>query len=157
MTDKIRTASDIGDQVGRLFRLTKAWRSLHHDPRRHPQGAAYMLLLPLHHHGAMRSQQLADVAHTDPSTISRHVSLLLTEGLIERQADQTDGRASLLVLTDKGRDRVADMRRGRDEMVAGLLGEWSDADAQRLAKLLARFNDAFETALDDERADLETA
>ena len=147
----------IADQVGRLFRLTKAWRSLHADPRRHPQGAAHMLLLPLHHHGAMRSQALADLTHTDPSTISRHVSLLLNEGLIARQADQTDGRASLLVLTDKGCQRVDEMRQGRDDMVAGLLDGWTDTDIERLAKLLARFNDSFETALDDERHDLETA
>ena len=158
--NRIATGTDaatIADQVGRLFRLTKAWRSLHADPRRHPQGAAHMLLLPLHLHGAMRSQALADLTHTDPSTISRHVSLLLSEGLIARQADQTDGRASLLVLTDKGRDRVAEMRQGRDDMVAGLLNGWSSADIERLAELLARFNNSFETALDDERADLETA
>jgi DNA-binding MarR family transcriptional regulator len=108
-------------------------------------------------HGAMRSQALADAMHTDPSTISRHVSLLMSEGLIARQADQTDGRASLLVLTDKGKDRVAEMRRGRDAMVAGLLSDWSDTDIQRLLQLLSRFNDSFESALDDERADLETA
>src|SRR5436305_11263595 len=100
-------AAAIGDQVGRLFRLTKAWRSLHADPRRHPQGAAHMLLLPLHVHGAMRSQALADATHTDPSTISRHVSLLLHEGLIARPADQSDGRARLLALTDQGRQRGA--------------------------------------------------
>jgi DNA-binding MarR family transcriptional regulator len=147
----------IADQVGRLFRLTKAWRGLHADPQRHPQGAAYMLLIPLHLRGAMRSQALADLTHTDPSTISRHVSLLLTEGLIARQADQTDGRASLLVLTDKGHARVGEMRQGRDEMVAGLLSEWSQTDVERLAKLLGRFNDSFETVLVDERADLETA
>jgi DNA-binding MarR family transcriptional regulator len=150
-------ASTIADQVGRLFRLTKAWRSLHADPRRHPQGAAHMLLLPLHHHGAMRSQALADLTHTDPSTISRHVSLLLNEGLVARQADQTDGRASLLVLTDRGHERVAEMRRGRDEMVTDLLRGWAQSDVDRLAQLLGRFNDSFETALDDERADLETA
>lgn len=157
MPDTAPAVTTIADQVGRLFRLTKAWRSLHTDPQRHPQGAAYMLLIPLHHHGAMRSQALADVTHTDPSTISRHVSLLLNEGLIARQADQTDGRASLLVLTDKGRERVAEMRQGRDLMVAGLLSDWSDADVNRLAKLLDRFNDSFETALNDERHDLETA
>ena len=150
-------AGAIGDQVGRLFRLTKVWRSLHADPRRHPQGAAHMLLLPLHIHGAMRSQALADAMHTDPSTISRHVSLLMNEGLIARQADQTDGRASLLVLTDKGAERVAEMRRGRDAMVAGLISEWSQTDISRLASLLSRFNDSFESALDHERADLETA
>src|SRR3954454_7247115 len=147
----------IADQVGRLFRLTKAWRSLHADPQRHPQGAAYMLLIPLHLRGAMRSQALAELTHTDPSTISRHVALLLSEGLIARQADQTDGRASLLVLTDKGHKRVAEMRQGRDEMVAGLLADWPGDDVHRLAELLGRFNDAFETALDVERADLETA
>ena len=157
MTTPTPAVATIADQVGRLFRLTKAWRSLHADPRRHPQGAAHMLLIPMHIHGAMRSQALADLTHTDPSTISRHVSLLLSEGLIARQADQTDGRASLLVLTDKGHERVAEMRHGRDEMVAGLLSGWGDTDIERLAKLLARFNDSFETALDDERADLETA
>ena len=116
-----------------------------------------MLLLPLHLRGAMRSQALADITHTDPSTISRHVSLLMNEGLIARQADQTDGRASILVLTDKGHARVAEMRQGRDDMVAGLLATWTDTDIERLAKLLGRFNDSFETALDDERNDLETA
>ena len=49
------------------------------------------------------------------------------------------------------------MRQGRDEMVAGLLAGWSETDIERLSKLLNRFNDAFETTLDDERADLETA
>ena len=157
MTNRTPAVTTIADQVGRLFRLTKAWRSLHADPRRHPQGAAYMLLLPLHLRGAMRSQSLAELTHTDPSTISRHVSLLMNEGLIARQADQTDGRASLLVLTDKGHERVAEMRQGRDDMVAGLLADWSDNDIERMAKLLGRFNDSFETALDDERHDLETA
>jgi DNA-binding MarR family transcriptional regulator len=157
MSETAAAATTIADQVGRLFRLTKAWRSLHADPRRHPQGAAYMLLLPLHLRGAMRSQALADLTHTDPSTISRHVSLLLNEGLIARQADQTDGRASLLVLTEKGHERVDEMRQGRDDMVAGLLAGWTDNDIERLAKLLGRFNDSFETALDDERNDLETA
>jgi DNA-binding MarR family transcriptional regulator len=157
MTTPTAATTTIADQVGRLFRLTKAWRNLHADPRRHPQGAAYMLLLPLHLRGAMRSHALADLTHTDPSTISRHVSLLLNEGLIARQADQTDGRASLLVLTDKGHERVADMRRGRDHMVAGLLDSWTETDVERLAKLLGRFNDSFETALDDERQNLETA
>lgn len=157
MPETSPVATTIADQVGRLFRLTKAWRSLHADPHRHPQGAAHMLLLPLHLRGAMRSQALADITHTDPSTISRHVSLLMNEGLIARQADQTDGRASLLVLTDKGHARVAEMRQGRDDMVAGLLDSWTDTDIERLAKLLGRFNDSFETALDDERHDLETA
>ena len=152
---EIAAVTGIADQVGRLVRVAKHWRGLHTDPRRYPQGAAHMLLLPLAAHGAMRSQALAEATHTDPSTISRHVSLLLSEGLIHRQADQSDGRANLLVLTDKGHDRVAEMRRGRDDMVAGLLAEWSDADIDRLGALLGRFNDAFETALDKERADME--
>src|SRR3954470_23541892 len=147
MTEPSADASTIADQVGRLFRLTKAWRSLHADPRRHPQGAAHMLLLPLHLHGAMRSQVLAELTHTDPSTISRHVSLLLNEGLIARQADHTDGRSSLLVLTEKGHERVCEMRQARDEMVAGMLSGWSPTDTERLAKLLGRFNDSFENAL----------
>lgn len=149
------TVTGIADEVGRLVRLAKHWRGLHTDPRRHPQGAAHMLLLPLAVHGAMRSTTLAESTHTDPSTISRHVSLLMSEGLVERQADQRDGRASLLVLTEQGRERVAQMRRGRDDMVAGLVADWPAPDVQALGELLGRFNNAFETALDEERADLE--
>src|SRR3954453_5078799 len=112
MVQPTEATTTIADQVGRLFRLTKAWRSLHADPQRHPQGAAYMLLIPLHLRGAMRSQALADLTHTDPSPISRHVSLLLKEVLTAGQADQPDRRPDLLVLAVKGREPVGEMRQG---------------------------------------------
>jgi DNA-binding MarR family transcriptional regulator len=77
--------------------------------------------------------------------VSRHVALLLAEGYVERQADPHDGRASILVLTGKGHDRVAQMRAERDAAIARLLAEWSPRDRETLARLLARFNDRFET------------
>jgi DNA-binding MarR family transcriptional regulator len=140
-------ARSVADQVGRLARAAKAWRAAMTDPHRHPRGAAHMLLLPLDGQGPMRSTELSECMHIDPSTISRHVSLLLTEGLVERLPDPKDGRASLLALTAAGRQQVADMHRSRDEMVSNLLADWDQADAETLGRLLARFNDRFEAAL----------
>ena len=42
---------------------------------------------------------LAAAVHSDPSTVSRQVAALVRAGLIERQADPEDGRASVLVPT----------------------------------------------------------
>ena len=42
----------------------------------------------------------------DPSTVSRQVASLVKAGLVERQADPDDGRASILVPTELGRAKV---------------------------------------------------
>ena len=68
--------------------------------------AAYGLLFQLVNDGPQRSSALAETACVDPSTVSRQVAQLVKAGLVERQSDPEDGRASLLVATERGRARL---------------------------------------------------
>ncbi|MFT4087500.1 MAG: MarR family transcriptional regulator [Gordonia sp. (in: high G+C Gram-positive bacteria)] len=97
-------------------------------------------------HGPMRSRDLADVIVSDPSTVSRHVAQLVGDGLVRREADPGDGRASLLVLTDAGRRRVDEMFQARREMIVRLVDDWSDDEFTTFVSQLSRFVDAAESA-----------
>ncbi|AFA75346.1 putative transcriptional regulator, MarR family [Gordonia polyisoprenivorans VH2] len=107
----------------------------------------------------MRSRELAAELGADPSTVSRHVSQLVDLGLIRREADPHDGRATLLVVTDAGRDRVESMRAGRRSAVNSAMSEWSADEMATLVTLLTRFVDAAETLVPPacERRPSETA
>ena len=61
--------------------------------------SAIILLKTLVLNGPTRSSALAAAVHSDPSTVSRQVAALVRDGLLERQADQEDGRASLIAAT----------------------------------------------------------
>src|ERR671932_1660462 len=75
--------------------------------------AALVLLFPLSRLGPLRHSELAELVHADPSTVSRHVSSLIERGLVQRVADETDGRASRLVVTDAGSAALRQVRAPR--------------------------------------------
>lgn len=105
---------------------------------------SFALLATLVHAGPQRSSVLAESVHADPSTISRQVAQLVKDGLVERTADPLDGRATLLAATELGRGLFERHRQRRNEMIAGLVRDWSESDRQQLADLLHRFVDVFE-------------
>ena len=57
----------------------------------------------------------------------RQVSGLVKAGLLDRQADPHDGRASILVVTDAGRAKIADLVALRGKMFAPLIADWADS------------------------------
>ncbi|NDK88133.1 MarR family transcriptional regulator [Gordonia desulfuricans] len=108
--------------------------------------AAFKALFPLSRN-PMRSRELAAELTADPSTVSRHVAALVDLGLVRREADPADGRATLLVITDAGRARVEAMRSIRREAMDRAMGDWTDGELATLVTLLTRFVDAAETFL----------
>ncbi len=64
--------------------------------------SAQLLITRLAADGPVRLSELAEKMQADPSTISRQVATLVKDGYVERRADPVDGRASLLVVTDRG-------------------------------------------------------
>ncbi|MDQ1599249.1 MAG: hypothetical protein QOD68_723 [Actinomycetota bacterium] len=104
--------------------------------------AAYRLLFQLVQDGPQRSSALAETACVDPSTVSRQVAQLVKAGLVERQSDPGDGRAALLVSTERGRDAYAAKVEHRQRMFARVLEGWSVDDVDGLTALLTRFNDS---------------
>lgn len=131
-----------------LFRLTRLFERAHaRKTAQRTDGlerAAYLLLVKLVKDGPQRLSALADAVFSDVSTASRQVAGLVTLGLVERRADPTDGRASLLAATDIGIDKIGTRRRARNKEYAEMLGDWSEEDRNQLRELLGRFNDDFE-------------
>lgn len=108
--------------------------------------AAYGIIFRLLCDGPMRSGALAEAMFSDASTISRQVASLVKKGLIERQADPADGRASVLVVTDAGRAQAAEIRRRRNETLDRVLAGWDRDERAQFGTLLRRFVDDYETA-----------
>ena len=55
---------------------------------------------------ALRMTELAERVMVPPSTLTRRVDLLVSDGLVERQRLPGDSRAMVARLTDRGRDVV---------------------------------------------------
>ncbi|MGI5486657.1 MarR family winged helix-turn-helix transcriptional regulator [Microtetraspora malaysiensis] len=75
----------------------------------------------------------------DQPRASKLVTAAVEAGLIRREADQADGRRSLLVRTSEGveaSERIHEFRRG---VIERAVSSWSGADRADLARLLARF------------------
>ena len=131
--------SELLDEVMRFIRLLKASQVS-------PGGldkASLLLLWPLQE-GPKRVRDLADARGVDQSTVSRQVAELVDVGLVRRDPDPADRRASLLVLTDRGRDVCQEILRARRQAIADALAGWADNRIGEFATLFADFNTAVE-------------
>ena len=108
----------------------------------HPEvdAAAYGLLLRLWDHGPQRPTDLADHVGVGKATITRQLKPLEALGLIERLPEPGDGRAHLWTLTDKGHNRMAQVRQARRDRMHDVLASWPEGDIRTLTALLGRLN-----------------
>jgi DNA-binding MarR family transcriptional regulator len=111
--------------------------------------SAQMVLKCVANLGPVRAGAIAEHLQSDPSTVSRQVASLVKDGLLERKADPLDGRASLLVLTDKAGEVLADHDETRLDYFARMLDGWSAGELDDFARQLARFTAAYETTDND--------
>lgn len=109
----------------------------------HPElnATSYSLLLALADHGPRRAGELAETFALDKGSVSRLVHQLLELGLIERNPDPRDGRASILAVTDLARTRLAEMAEWRRDVLTTRLVGWEPTEVRALADGLARFNE----------------
>lgn len=106
--------------------------------------SAHVVLARLATEGPLRASELAELIQSDPSTVSRQVASIVRAGLVQRQADPEDGRASLLILTDAGREVYHQQLEVRTRHMALMLQDWSEQDCRQLAHLLGRLTRDFE-------------
>jgi DNA-binding MarR family transcriptional regulator len=119
------------------------------------ESATQVLLHAVEADGPMRASALAASVHADLSTVSRQVTVLVGRGLLERQADQLDGRASLLAVTGAGRAAIAEHEQRRQAFFDEVLNGWSTEEMRQFAQQLERFTAAYDhihTAWMNERA-----
>jgi DNA-binding MarR family transcriptional regulator len=135
--------------AGLMFGLGKQQASLAHRMSKSAgvDRSTIFLLKALAFHGPRRSSELAAAVHSDPSTVSRQVAALVRDGLIERQADPEDGRASVLMPTERGLELLAEQRKRMGLALAQVFRTWDPADVNRFLELLERFVGDHERAL----------
>jgi len=123
--------------------FTKARQAMMQAAQHDVEWTSHVILRSLKNQGPMRASALADHLQADPSTISRQVAALVKDGHIVRQADPEDGRASLLVVTEKADAVLADYDQLRTGYFARMLDGWSDADLRQFSTLLERFGKTY--------------
>lgn len=140
----------LSEQLPRLLRLIAAAKvHLSSDSR---DRAALVLLHPLARLGPLRQGALAEHVRADPSTVSRHVAALVEEGLVRRVADESDGRATRLVVTDAGHTALEQLGRDRGAVLQRITATWDDDDLATFTGLLGRFLDDLAAALPGDAA-----
>jgi len=135
--------------AGAMFGLGKQQATLSHRMSKSTgvDRSMIFLLKALAHTGPRRSSELAAAVYSDPSTVSRQVAVLVRDGLIERQADPEDGRASVLVPTERGLEMLAEQRRRLAFALARVVKQWEPDDVTQFLGLLERFVSDHERAL----------
>ena len=114
-----------------------------------PDVAPLFLLFRLVKEGPRRAKDLADSMCADQSTVSRQVAGLVKAGLIERQADPDDGRASILVPTKAGADKVHAHFANRGQTFEPIIADWSRADRSDFLRLLQQYTAGLEDHRDE--------
>ncbi|MFC7217282.1 MarR family winged helix-turn-helix transcriptional regulator [Streptomyces polyrhachis] len=107
--------------------------------------AAYLLLNRLDQEGPMGVKALAEGMGIDSSTVTRQVAPLVDSGLVDRATHPEDGRAVVLRLSARGRERLAEVRSSRRELMALLTQDWSAEEREQFTTLLTRFNTTVST------------
>jgi len=106
--------------------------------------AAYVVLRTVHDEGRVRSATVAANLGLDKTTISRHITQLENQGLIERLPDPSDGRASLLRLSAKGKRKLDSHRQFRRAVLEEHLDDWPKQEKLEFLRLLHKYNEAME-------------
>ena len=133
--------TSLSDQLVQLVRVMHAFKAqaTSGSGPEARERAAHVLLFPLTRLGSLRQGSLAELVHADPSTVSRHVTLLVDRGLVRRVADEQDGRASRLVVTPAGAAEVEKMRQERDSVLSRVTADWTADELATFTRQLHRF------------------
>jgi DNA-binding MarR family transcriptional regulator len=135
----------IETQVALLMRLGEATRrSTDVKPHRALDRAAYVILRRLQQDGPQNVSSLASALNLDGSTVTRQVTALQKDGLIERKRDPRDGRGTVIEATAQGLHQVDAVREARRALYGTVLRDYSGTERDQLAKTLERFTAALE-------------
>ncbi len=130
-------ASELRVVLGQLMRRLRAEHGFSLS-----QGA---VLGRLDREGPQSTVQLAAAERVRPQSMGQTLSELEAQGLISRRQDETDGRRTLLDLTDAGRQVLADDRQRREGWLARAVNDGLTADERetlnRAVSLLARLTE----------------
>lgn len=89
--------------------------------------------------------ELAPALGVDQPRASRLVARAVDQGFLVRQADQRDGRRTLVALTSSGRRQVDVAHSARQRVFAEAMADWPEEDRATFARLLTSFVDGLDS------------
>lgn len=136
---------DANDEIEQqLLRLTRRSQAVHVRTSTGEvvlERSSYGILCLILDEGPQRLGTIASTFALDPSTITRQVQAVERAGLAEKSVDPSDRRASLLSLTEQGREAIETARDYRRQVLAEIVSSWSEEDRDQFSGLLKRWND----------------
>jgi DNA-binding MarR family transcriptional regulator len=130
-----------------LARRSERVRTASLDRVRSPlDRSGYLLLALLENRGEQTMSQLALAFDLDASTVTRQIAPLERRGFVARERSTEDRRATLVSITDRGREERQLVRQARIEYLGGRLADWEPDDVVQLAELIDRLNQTLAAA-----------
>lgn len=133
-------------EVATLFRRARhvlAVRAAQVHPGLH--GASYLVLRWVAEHGPVRAGAIAEEFCVDKASVSRMVQSLTDMGLVTREPDPADGRASLVSATEEARTTLGRVDAVRREHFMGQMSDWTTEQLEGFGELFARYNETIES------------
>lgn len=112
----------------------------------------FPLLVMIERLGPIGIVELAGRAGRDYTTVSRQVGRLESQGLVERQAGESDARVRAAVVTARGKAMTDALDAARERLACALFADWSREDFDALVRLLQRFAHDVEAQAGADRA-----
>ena len=117
-------------------RLTALWHVLGRRGKRELSRTAASVLATLRDTGPRRITELAESEGIAQPTVTTLVGRMERDGLVERRPDPADARAVLVHLTQRGRDRLDEMRLAREAVLEKRLAALTEDEREVLANAL---------------------
>jgi DNA-binding MarR family transcriptional regulator len=144
MATKVR-ALRLAELVAAFSEMGPAWASWVQAcvPNDTVSYARLRVLTALCSMGGLTMTQLADALNVTGRRVTALVDALVDDGLVERYAHPTDGRSTIVEITDAGADQQRLVWHEHQEKVAVAFGDLSADDQKRLLDISHKLTDAF--------------
>jgi DNA-binding MarR family transcriptional regulator len=93
--------------------------------------------------GPIRPSEAADALAVNPSTVTRYVRALESEGHLDVTEDPADGRSCRISATEAGRAELARVSEAGMAVFAGVVDDWSAEDLQQFSAYIGRLAGAW--------------
>ena len=145
MAISLESATQLNIELVRVIKMFHSMRQ--HAPKVHPgvEPASYPILFNLIVE-PQRLSVLAEHIYSDVSTVSRQVTTLVSQGLLEKVPDPEDGRACMVSLSPEGATLVEALKAIRGEWLRQLMQDWDPDDAEAFGQYLKRFATSVEVS-----------
>ncbi|MDM7832307.1 MarR family winged helix-turn-helix transcriptional regulator [Cellulomonas edaphi] len=98
--------------------------------------------------GPLTLGEIAHLLRVDLSVASRQVSLMVTEGYVERAVDHDDRRVRTVALSDAGRARTREIKAELDARTRDVFGDWTEPQMADAVAMLGRLTATIDAASD---------